>query len=451
MNSAAETDKQEGRSNNRLVTRRRFMGCAAVAAGTAAIGYAGTSTGIQAALKYSNETTPATENHEDLKQLLLRSQEGPSGTRFPVFDLHTHPSLKAYMFRQRFWRTHEAKPGMSPISLVVDVDSLVNGGAGVFLCCAFALERPFFSDILPLRVLSKLHPRPYHMATAPLDVLAIEHLDKAEKMVAEANRRRGDIVELAMGYSDIKRIVDAGKVCMLHSMEGAHHLGGKLELVDDFFERGVCMMTVPHLYPNEAGGCLDFFSPIRRFWWSKGSFSQKYQDDSGLSPWGHELVERLLDVGIIVDMIHGTREYRRQIIDIAKNHPKKRPITMSHVDISKNPAECLAGPSPEDVRAIADMGGVIGLMMVHHGYGASQDPIEALLHAIEYLVQNGGEDVVAIGSDFDGYAETAKGLASPRDYGAVRKALLANYTEEQTAKFLFGNADRLLRMGWGRP
>lgn len=449
MDYTEAADKPESQNDNGPVTRRRFMGCAAVTAGTAVIGYAGLSTGIQASLKRSNETAQAAENQDALKQLLLRSQEGPSGTRFPVLDLHSHPSMKAYMFKQRFWKTHEAKPGMSPISLVVDVDSLVNGGTGVFLCTCYVLERQFFSDVLPLRGLSKLHPRPYHMATAPLNVLALEYLDKAEEMVMEANRQCGEIIGIARGYSDIKRIVDEGKVCMIHAMEGAHHLAGDTALVDDFFKRGVCMMTVPHLYPNEAGGCVDPFDFIRNNWWLKGSFSKKYQDDSGLSPWGHELVEKLLDVGIIVDMVHGAQEYRTQVIDIAKNHPKKRPITMSHVSINKNPEEGM-GPSPEDVRAIADMGGVVGLMMTHHRYQNSQDPVEAMLHAVNYLVQNGGEEVVAVGSDFDGYAMTAKGLTSPRDFGNVRSALLNKYTEEQTAKFLFGNGDRLLRMGWGK-
>ncbi len=448
MNNAEESDKQNGQKENGPVTRRRFMGCAAVA-GTAVIGSVGTSAGIAASLKRSHETTHVTENGEVLRQRLLRSQEGPSGRRFPVLDIHCHPSMKAYMFRQRFWKTHAAKPGMSPIGLVADVDSLVNGGTGAFLCATYVLEREFFSDVIPLRVLSKLHPRPYRMATAPLDVLAMEYLDKAEEMLAETNRQRGPIVDLATSYSDMKRIVDEGRVCMLHAMEGAHHLAGNLELVDDFYNRGVCMMTVPHLYPNEAGGCVDVFDFIRNNGWAKGSFSEKYQDSSGLSSWGHELVERLLDVGIIVDIVHGTQEYRRQAITVARNHPKKRPITMSHVAVGKNP-EAGMGPSPEDVSALADLGGVIGLMMVHHAYETSRDPVEAMLHAVGYLVKHGGEDVVAVGSDFDGYAMTPKGLESPRDFCAVRKALLANYTEEQTAKFLFGNGERLLRMGWGR-
>ncbi len=450
MENAAVSEQQGGGRDSRLVTRRNFLGCAAVA-GAAVVGYAGVSTGAQAALKRSGETTQAGPTGQALKELLLRAQEGPSGRRFPVLDIHCHPSLKAYMFRQRFWKTHAAQPGMSPTSLVVDVDALANGGAGGFLCCAYALERQFFSDVVPLRVLSRLHWKPRHMATAPLNVLAMEHLDKAEAMAAEANRQRGDIIALAKGASDIKRIVDEGKICMLHSMEGAHHLAGNIELVDDFFERGVCMMTVPHLYPNEAGGCVDFFSPLREFRWAKGSFSKEYQDDAGLTPWGHELVEKLLDVGIVVDIIHGPREYRRQVIDIARKHPKKRPITMSHVGIGQNPAASPAGPTPDDVRAIADMGGVVGLMMVRHTLRTSQDPVEAMLHAVDYLVQHGGEDVVAIGSDFDGYAPMPEGLCSPRDFGAVRAALLAKYTEEQTARFLFGNAERLLRMGWGRP
>jgi membrane dipeptidase len=449
MNNTESAKQQEVQNGNKPVTRRRFMGCAAVAAGTAVVGSVGVGAGIDTSLKRSHETTQAKENQEALKQLLLRSQEGPSEKRFPVLDLHAHPAIKAYMFRQRFWKTHEARPGMSPINLVVDVDSLVNGGTGVFLCTTYVMERTLFSDVVPLRVLSKLYPRAHHIATTPLNELAMEYLDKAEKMVAEANRQRGNIIELAKNYSDIKRIVDEGKVCMLHAMEGSHHLAGKTELVDDFFNRGVCMMGVPHLYPNEAGGCVYVLSNFREYWWAGGSFSKKYQNSSGLSPWGHELVEKLLDVGIVVDMVHGTQEYRRQIIDIAQKHPKKRPITMSHVGLGKNPGAGM-GPSPEDVRAIADMGGAIGLAMTHHKYGALPDPLEALLHAVAYLVQHGGDEVVAIGSDFDGYAMTAQGLASPRDFSNVRSALLSKYTEEQTAKFLFGNGDRLLRMGWGK-
>ncbi len=239
---------QDDKTDRKRVTRRRFMGCAAIA-GTAAIGGA-TLAGFGGTALMSWREKDGWPNGEALKQLLSKSQEGTAGKRFPIMDLHSHPSMKAYMYKQRFWKSHEDQPGFSPISLTVDIDALVNGGAGVFLCTAYVLEREFFSDVVPLRVLSKLHPRPHHMATAPLNVLAMEYLDKAEEMVTETRRQRGDIIELAKSFSEMKQIVSEGKVCMVHAMEGAHHLSGRLELVDDFFHRGVCMMTVPHLYPN---------------------------------------------------------------------------------------------------------------------------------------------------------------------------------------------------------
>lgn len=439
----------QDKAMRRRLTRKSFLWGAAVT-GTSALGAVGAGAGIHASLKYWNETTQAPENGEELRQLLLRSQGGPSGRRFPVLDIHAHTSLKPYMLRQRFWRTHEPKPGMSPFTQVTDIDSLVNGGANAFVCCAYAPEQQFYSDVIPLRVLSRVHPKLYHMANAPMNVLAMEHLDTAEEMVAEANRRRGEIIEVARSYPDVKRIVDEGKICMLHALEGAHHLAGRLELVDDFFERGVCMMTVPHLYPNEAGGCVELLSKFKGFWWGRGSFSGKFQDDSGLSPWGHELVERMLNVGIIVDIRHGTLEYRRQIFDIVKRHPKNRAITMSHAIIETDPLSAERGPTPEDVRAIADSGGVIGLMATRHEYGAPDSVMEGFLNAVDYLIQHGGEDVVALGTDFDGLHPTPEGLESPRRFGTIRDALLAKYTEDQTAKFLYDNADRLLRTGWGK-
>jgi len=414
----------------------------AAAAGVAAFG----SAGITALMRSGEQEGDSSQ--EALKQLLSGARQGPSGRPLPVMDLHSHPAQKVYMFDQRFWKRHVAPPEAPVINLSVDLDSLVNGGVSVFLCTAYVLEQQFFSDVVALRALSSLYPRARHMATAPPDVLAIEHLEKAEEMVAETRHRRGDVIEHAKSFSDMKRIVGEGKVCMIHAMEGAHHLAGKIELVDNYFERGVCMMTVPHLYPNEAGGCIDILTERRANWWGWGSFSPRFQNRDRLTPWGHQLVEKLLDVGIVVDMTHGTPDYRKQILDIARNHPKKRPVTISHVDINTDPAHEIC-PSPEEIRAIADTGGTVGLMMVHHPVSGTQDPAETMLGAVAYLIKHGGEEVVALGSDFDG-ANNPKGLSSPRAFSVVRKALLGKFTEEQTAKFLFGNGERLLKLGWGK-
>lgn len=371
--------------------------------------------------------------------------------RFRVFDLHTHPTLKSYMFGTKFWRAHRPPSGFIPVSMCVDLDSLIDGGVKTFVCAAYVVEREMFSDIWPLGLLASVHPRAAHLATAPLDALTREYLDTGEKMVGETCRRRGDVIEIARSRADVKRINASGKICMLHAVEGAHHLNGDIGMVDELYERGVCYMVVPHLYPNQAGGCADIMGMDKRSRYAPGCFNPKYQDASGLSDWGRQLVEKLLDTGIIVDVTHGTREYRQQVVEIARNHSSRRPVIMSHVCA---PAASAARPDPlpDDIREIADTGGAIGIMMFFRPDLAGRDNagVESALGAIDHLVQHGGEDVVAMGSDLDGFTTVSKDMRSPRGYRILREAMLKKYTDQQMEKFLHGNAERVLQEGWGK-
>ncbi len=383
--------------------------------------------------------------------MIPTNENAVTDERFRVVDLHTHPTLKSYMFKTRFWKAHKPPSGFIPLSMCVDLDSLIDGGVKTFVCAAYVVEREMFSDIWPLGLLARVHPRAAHLATAPLDVLTREYLDAAEAMVDETRRRRGDVIELARSRADMERINASGKLCMLHAVEGAHHLNGDIGMVDELYARGVCYMIVPHLYPNMAGGCADIMGADFRTRFAPGCFNPKYQDASGLSDWGHRLVEKLLDTGIIVDTTHGTREYRREVIAIARNHPKKRPVIMSHVCVPAV-SELRPDPLPDDIREIADTGGVVGLMMFFRPElaGRATAGVESALDAMDHLVRHGGEDVVAMGSDLDGFTTVPKDLRSPRGYRKLREAMLKKYTDKQVEKFLHGNAERVLREGWGK-
>ena len=109
-------------------------------------------------------------------------------------------------------------------------------------------------------------------------------------------------------------------------------------------------------------------------------------------------------------------------------------------------------PDSDEIRAITDTGGVIGIMMAQYpGPGSSGlTGVEVVMQSIDHLVRYGGEDVVAIGSDFDGFTTVPRDLKSPRGYANLRQAILRRYSESQVAKFLSGNAERVLKAGWGR-
>jgi len=369
---------------------------------------------------------------------------------FPVVDLHAHPALKACLFKTRFWEAHQPPAGAWPFSMCVDFDALRAGGVKTIVCATCVVERAMFRDAWPLRLLAAVYPRARHLATAPVAQLTREALDEAEAMIAETRRRRGEVIELARTYADVQRITGAGRMCFVHALEGAHHLGGDLGMVDELYQRGVCMMVVPHLYPNEAGGCVDLFSRVKRPL-RLGCFSGKFQNDSGLTPWGRQLVEKLLETGIIVDPTHGAPDLRREVIELARRHPKRRPVVMSHVYLAGS-FQSKKAPSPEEIRAIADTGGVVGLMMARYPQPETRGltGVEIVLQGIDQLVRHGGDDVVAIGSDFDGFTSVAKDLKSPRGFAHLREMMLRQYSGSRVAKFLCGNAERVLKEGWGR-
>ena len=172
---------------------------------------------------------------------------------------------------------------------------------------------------------------------------------------------------------------------MLHSIEGAHHINGKLDMVDELSARGVCHMILPHFYANRAGGCINVFSKYRTPL-MPGCFNDKYQDASGLTPWGCELVEKLLDVGVLVDATHGTLEFRKQVLDIVRNHPKKRPMVVSHACVTGDDST-LFGPTSEEIGKIADTGGVIGMMMFTNRESSQKRTLAIgyILNAIDHL------------------------------------------------------------------
>jgi membrane dipeptidase len=376
---------------------------------------------------------------------------GPlAGRKLGVIDLHTHPTLKTRMFNRHFWTKHNPPGFMFPLCMRNDIDALIDGNVKALLCAIYALEPDMAQDVWPLRGLEAVVPRAKHLLKTPTDVLTREYLDELERVVAETRKRRGDVVEIARSYADMQRIMAQGKVCFLHSIEGAHHLNGSFDNLKEFHDRGVCHMILPHFYPNPACGCVDPIPdnlPLRKI----GCFTLQRDPNSGLTPWGRELVERMLDMGMIVDMCHTTPTCRKEILDVARNYPRKRPVSMCHVGVHKY-APYPMNPTAGDIREIADTGGVIGIIFMTFWLQKPEvrDGAEIILKTVEHLIEHGGEEVVSFGSDFDGFTGVPRDFKSPRDYNRLRGLLLQKYSENQVEKFLGGNADRLLREGWGR-
>lgn len=205
----------------------------------------------------------------------------------------------------------------------------------------------------------------------------------------------------------------------LLSIEGLNGLEGSLANLDRLYRSGFRMAGLTHFYDNEVAG------------------SMHGRAKGGLTPFGRQVVARMEDKGMIVDVAHLSHAGIADVLKIAR-----RPVVSSHGGVQ---ATCKVNRNltDDEVRGIARTGGVVGI-----GYWAgavcSTDP-KAIARAIVHVRDVAGIDHVALGSDFDGAVTTAFDTAH---LAQVTQALAdAGFSRDDAAKVMGGNAIRVLRAG----
>jgi membrane dipeptidase len=205
----------------------------------------------------------------------------------------------------------------------------------------------------------------------------------------------------------------------IFSLEGLHPLEGKLENLDRLHAAGMRMAGLTHFFDNEVAGSMHGLK--------KG----------GLTPLGVQVVRRMEELGIIVDIAHLSHTGVAQMLAMAR-----RPVVSSHGGVQ---ATCKENRNltDEEIRGVARTGGVIGIGY-WDGAVCSTDP-RAIAAAIAHVRAVAGIDHVGLGSDFDGAVTTrfdAIGVVH------VTQALMdAGFTQDEIAKVMGGNVLRVLRAG----
>jgi microsomal dipeptidase-like Zn-dependent dipeptidase len=278
---------------------------------------------------------------------------------------------------------------------------------------------------------------------------AMRVLDDFERIVAATPAMDGVRAEVVGSPAALAAAAAGGRLAVVHTLEGAHHLAGNPANVGRFHARGVAMLTLAHFYPNGVAPPVDGIPPGQKH---LGCFRSAKDLTAALTPLGHDVVEEMLRLGMLVDLTHCTPPARAAVLDRVST---RRPVVMSHVGAgSINPDPM--NPSPEEVRRIADTGGVIGVIAMDYwleGGAAGQrgrgQGIRAMVATMRALADQGGMDVVALGTDFDGFTDPPDDLPDPSHLPRLTDALLAaGFTAPEAEKILGGNAMRVLLEGW---
>ena len=118
-------------------------------------------------------------------------------------------------------------------------------------------------------------------------------------------------------------------------------------------------------------------------------------DDKGLSDFGADVVERMQQVGLAVDVSHCSDKTTLQTLEIAK-----RPILFTHAPCrALNPGYARA-KTDDMIRKMADTGGVMGIAILRF-FARDREPVtvEHFFDHIDHVVKVAGIEHVGIGSD----------------------------------------------------
>jgi membrane dipeptidase len=392
---------------------------------------------------------PAQARHPSLSATEFQEAKAFLAEHF-VADLHTHPSLKTSFLGKDLTKAHAAPSGTWPFTMRGDIPSLKDGQVDAIVSVIYPPEREFLEDSAPLRAVSGMTPslrKVKRSMAQPSDEVVVRELEAFEKVISESE---GDgSLGVARSVAEMDRINAKGGIAILHGVEGGHSLGCDIGMVDELHSRGVCMLTIAHFYdrgvaPNVMG------LPDRRLYRAFHCFQNQIaseKTDGPLPKFGKEVVDRMLSLGMIVDLSHCAPTARREATAMAHRH--HRPVVMSHVG-HHGLAPFKMNPKDDEVCRIADTGGVIGVIFMNYFLNGKikGKGIDAIVMTVEKLIDAGGVDCIGWGSDFDGLTNPPNDLREPSDLPYLAAAMLKRFGAKVSAKFFGGNARRLLEDGW---
>jgi membrane dipeptidase len=141
--------------------------------------------------------------------------------------------------------------------------------------------------------------------------------------------------------------------------------------------------------------------------------------DAGLSKAGLEAIQRMNELGILVDLSHCGRHTAAHAIKTST-----RPVAFTHTGCAAL-ADHPRNRTDAELRLVADKGGVTGIYIMPYLNNGHQPTAENVIAHLEHAIQIAGEDHVSIGTD--------GGVSPELIDDAFRKRFAQNVRERRAA------------------
>lgn len=342
------------------------------------------------------------------------------------------------------------------------VDAVTEGTVISLHDHAFHFPKDVKADIWDYVREGRVHTAYEHLAETSLDCIFDMQLDglasvhslhgwKWDDIVHDTTMRACDIQHSdyaiqCRGIEDIHRAREEGKLAIVQAIESASPIENELDRIEQLYGMGIRSMGITYDLSNSLGtGGGDI-----------------HERDGGLTGFGVRAVERMQKVGVAVSTSHASPQTTLDVCEVAD-----APVFDTHA-LAEGAGMGTRGTSDDQLEAIADTGGVIGILSSTH-----LPDLETYMEHFEYVVDLVGIDHVAFGPDvlygdhtrllevlgeFHGIAlpestmasEYVKGLENPTEawQNIPRWLVKEGYSDEDIEKLLSGNILRALEAAW---
>jgi membrane dipeptidase len=257
----------------------------------------------------------------------------------------------------------------------------------------------------------------------------------------------------ALTIHDIRRAKADGKRAAFINSQNSLLVEQDLDNLDVLYHFGLRVLQLTYNNMNFVGaGCTE-------------------RTDAGISSFGARLIDRMNDLGIVVDTGHCGRQTTLDAVVLSRT-----PVIASHT-CARAIGDHARGKTDEVLEAIANGGGVIGVVTLPSFLTADAAPtINHFLDHIDYIAKLVGPEHVGIGTDWplcmpdwcivkhqrelapkDGFrpedrlstTDTLEGMRDYRQFINITRGLVSRgYADEEIKGMLGGNWLRVLEAVW---
>jgi len=240
---------------------------------------------------------------------------------------------------------------------------------------------------------------------------------------------RPEYFERVNNIQDFAAVKASGKIGILIGQQNSEHFRTVAD-VGAFYQMGQRVSQLTYYHNRLGGGSTD-------------------PRDLGLSTFGGEVITRMNQLGMAVDVSHCGDRTTLEAIDASKH-----PVLVTHSNcraLVPGTARC---KTDEAIRRLADKGGVMGITMIRFFVGASRAvTMENVLDHVDHITEIAGVEHVGLGTDSDLDGRDVKAgldgvLYSRKIFDLTQGLLRRKYSRSDIELILGKNFGRALQSIW---